>query len=481
MKETMDVLIAYVIIIIGLSVLLQVIVEVAKNFLRLRWSVYEKFFVQLYRRYFNPTDSPEEIQQDSLISRILQFFQQINKRERVGSVTLRFRNFHNTIVSYAEEMEKLKTDLLRLRASIIDEKTAPSPDELIGLYKKLSRSKTKLKAIRLESLFRIYNRTFNVMEKEKTEKFNLSLGKIDQLLQEIQSISVSKESVKLIDTILEGINDIEDFIQDYKNRISSFFENWLRELEVRYTRYIAVWTFFIGLAMVSILNADSVRIYKTLKSDLTIRTSIIAQSEALTESITPPFITERINHISKMAEEIKTKIEKEKNLDRVKLSSLHTNLKSFIETVQEYISSFKISHNSETIKLPYDLTKESESLMKYLKEEKTSEEGLERLQNILDSILIKIAENYSALMIGLIKAKGKSLYEAPLPLGWDKTELSQLAEATNLLKKFLGLLVTTLLISFGAPFWNDILKTLFGLQGFLRKTATESPETEKPQ
>ena len=52
MQENLDVLISFVVIIIGLSVLVQIVVEVVKNFLKLRWAVYEQFLKDTYRRYF---------------------------------------------------------------------------------------------------------------------------------------------------------------------------------------------------------------------------------------------------------------------------------------------------------------------------------------------------------------------------------------------------------------------------------------------
>ena len=52
MQENLDVLLSFVVIIIGLSVFLQILVEIFKNFLYLRWNVYENFLVGMYQQFF---------------------------------------------------------------------------------------------------------------------------------------------------------------------------------------------------------------------------------------------------------------------------------------------------------------------------------------------------------------------------------------------------------------------------------------------
>ena len=52
MSETLDVLIAFVVIIIALSMTLQLVMQFLKNQFGLRWRVYEKFIVGLYSTHF---------------------------------------------------------------------------------------------------------------------------------------------------------------------------------------------------------------------------------------------------------------------------------------------------------------------------------------------------------------------------------------------------------------------------------------------
>ena len=59
MQENLDVLISFVIVIVGLSVLVQIVVEMFKNLLKTRWGVYEKFIKELYQNYFLEQAAPE--------------------------------------------------------------------------------------------------------------------------------------------------------------------------------------------------------------------------------------------------------------------------------------------------------------------------------------------------------------------------------------------------------------------------------------
>jgi hypothetical protein len=48
-----------------------------------------------------------------------------------------------------------------------------------------------------------------------------------------------------------------------------------------------------------------------------------------------------------------------------------------------------------------------------------------------------------------------------------------------ILKTLLGWFIMTMLLSVGAPFWQDVLESLFGLKNKLRKqTGTQNVETE---
>jgi hypothetical protein len=80
----------------------------------------------------------------------------------------------------------------------------------------------------------------------------------------------------------------------------------------------------------------------------------------------------------------------------------------------------------------------------------------------------------------------QSFEMAGLSLGWTKEKLSAVFERWGaLFNKLLGLFISGLLISFGAPFWHDLLSSFSGLRRMLqekerRKTAVPSPPAGSP-
>lgn len=64
-------------------------------------------------------------------------------------------------------------------------------------------------------------------------------------------------------------------------------------------------------------------------------------------------------------------------------------------------------------------------------------------------------ENISALI--------KNIDEAGLQLGWTKAKFNKLS-GLSILSKLSGLIISGLLISFGAPFWHDFLSSISGIR-----------------
>ncbi|NOY65680.1 MAG: hypothetical protein GXO97_09865 [Nitrospirae bacterium] len=460
MADTLDVLIAFVIIIIGLSVLLQVIVEALKNILRLRWSVYERFL----RSYFSDLLKNESME-EGLFYRLLRFIPDTGKRQKIASATGRFRNFYNTLSSYCREIEDLKAKLILLKAEIKGRRGISVTNHSYTINE-MKNSVIKLKPENLKRISELQSRALTGMIDEKlVRKFTDTLKDIEKLLESIQKESVSEDASVIIDRMIETITEVEKRIKEYMTRISSFFEEGLRELEMRYVRHIAVWTFLIGFVMVCLLNADSIRIYRVLREEPLVRSGIIEQSQYYTESIRVPFLSERLNKLSMEAEQIRKGI-LEGRFNKKTLRAFSKEVNSFLQSMKTYVEVFN-RRAVQKISLPYSLKEELSSLKMFVDMDELKEP--ERLSALVDNILVKATENHSSLMLSIIKSKRQMLYQGRLPLGWQAAEAGELLEGYNLLKKFAGLLITAVLISFGAPFWNDVLKALFGIKGFLRK------------
>jgi len=58
----------------------------------------------------------------------------------------------------------------------------------------------------------------------------------------------------------------------------------------------------------------------------------------------------------------------------------------------------------------------------------------------------------------------KELADSGIIFGWHERDLSQLKNPLSLLNKIIGILISALLISFGAPFWHDYLSTFVNIR-----------------
>ena len=74
-----------------------------------------------------------------------------------------------------------------------------------------------------------------------------------------------------------------------------------------------------------------------------------------------------------------------------------------------------------------------------------------------------------------VRARVGNLLGSNLPLGWRPGTMGP--GLWGILSKVFGILLTALLISFGAPFWNDVLKSLLGVKGFLKERKAKPVES----
>jgi hypothetical protein len=88
----------------------------------------------------------------------------------------------------------------------------------------------------------------------------------------------------------------------------------------------------------------------------------------------------------------------------------------------------------------------------------------------IDRAVEHLVGNYIAFQYRAMLSRNELIHSTGLPLGWNDRRLAAaFGDPASLLLKLVGLLLTTVLISFGAPFWNDVLKSLFGIRSLLKK------------
>ena len=115
-------------------------------------------------------------------------------------------------------------------------------------------------------------------------------------------------------------------------------------------------------------------------------------------------------------------------------------------------------------------------------EDKNYEATIEALDPAIAGLL---KDNYR-LNTAAVEMKVDLLTESSLPLGWDWDTGNPACSICSAVKewgaqngmqgmgssarKLFGIWLTAFLISFGSGFWNDFLKSLLGIRGFLNKS-----------
>jgi hypothetical protein len=502
MQENLDVLISFVVVIIALSMLLQIIVEAFKNFFRLRWYTYELFFKEVYLKYLvNQPVGKSGIStgdQQGWLRTILDVFTKRKDREKLGAVRDRLLNFGSSVSDLSKELIKVKKLLLETKLSLELKEDDEIRDMVISLPEKIGVPLSNIKAMDLNDLFRIY---FQVVKKyhsalgpqiniDNIEKASKLFEKFDKVITKLpDEIDIKKAAIDCIDEILNGIAEIEAFIASYKIKIVDKIDSLLADLENMYARSISTWAFFIGLIMVTLLNADTILIYKTLKIDTVVRAGIMEQSKMLTEDIKMSSGAESINDLTINANKIKATLKNGKKIELKKYESFLNELEALNKAVSENTEAFNKNRKKDfKINLPYDLSETTD----YLKNEKDkitnaakwTNEKIKEMGDHLDKACLRMTQNNFAFMAGILKSQKDLIFSTDLPMGWGRNlqRLKDLnSDFMNYISKVIGLLVTAILISFGAPFWNEVLKSLLGLRNFLNKSKPASLDITKTQ
>lgn len=486
MQENLDVVISFVVIIIALSVFLQLIMDMIKNLLNLKWGVYEGFLKRIYAQNFQFEPATQKDTEGK-------FAEIKNRRVRkIGALGPRLIGFYRQVNTFILEIEPYKQKLLEIRkgmeaAVTDDEKREVLVGGAIGLDLDVFRQTVR----KLDKLFEIFFKISS--EKQK---------KVDPLVQDINHLAIKLgetktpglELMETIDSIFMKLTEIEKFIQQFRTRLSEKVEDWRRSLENHYERSIAVWTFWVGLFVVIAMNADAVVIYNTLRNETLMRANIISQSDMFSQTVAIPFRSERLNDMNAEAKTFKENLEKNETMTTAEFTKLVGGLRSLGKAIAKDAKAYNQSRsangsNGLVVDLPFDVFHKEkgaivvlESLKSEIKDARSlGPNDVNGLKDSIDSALMQIGKNYLALQTGIINSQKNLIYSTDLPVGWDCHRWAAAIKSFwSILKKILGCFFTAILISFGAPFWNNILKSLFGIRSFLRNSPLNERNSVKP-
>ncbi len=273
---------------------------------------------------------------------------------------------------------------------------------------------------------------------------------IEGLLEQFKELSNALKDIKY--TTPEKVRDtceelyktarkLEYKVSAYRIQIENKIDAWLVQLQGEYKKNMLKWTLVISFFTVFSFNADSFSIYQYFNGN--------PEAQALIETaaleISSPAKT-REGDLNRINESLK-----KGELDRAKFD---------IQVLANYlVSQFDELNYSKNYS-------KAETVLKRTAAMDTSDE---KAQTFLREQMGELTVLYLALQKESIDLRMAQLDSRSMPLGWgaDWKTFSESGYSISLLlvsKKLFGLLLTVFLVSFGAPFWKNIMNALIGLK-----------------
>jgi hypothetical protein len=455
MNETLTALISFVGVLILFSVIVQSAQEAVKNILKLRVGVWERFFIHLYSK-----QSESGTGKTTYFYRLKLYIKRVWGGTFTGEYDKGFARLKELLITADNTFKDLKKCLRNIMELKPD--AADTPRLILYQFQPLLEAVNRIKGLSLSDFLYIYVEMFKDMFKDKDlktlyeeiKKFEVRHAEIKDCLQ-----SATKEMVADFQTVcgnlLKTIEAVESGISDYRFKTEQNMDAWISQINEAYRRNMLKWTAVIGFFFVICVNADSFTIYNYLRSDTKIQAEIAEKVKNL--KMVTQTDPEELNRIPGLLKD--NKLQDAKNLSTGMLAGLEKNYRSYGASVEA------------------DRVKQLNATVDDINVSK-NEDSKNKLQEAYD----KIADFYIRLPKVAIEAQVKGLTGIGLPLGWtsdirnykemrDKKSAADASEDcfSFILKKIGGLLFTAVLITFGAPFWNDILGALTGIKDITRK------------
>jgi len=443
MSETLSTLIAFIGFLIVFSMLVQAVQEGFKNVLKLKTGVWERFFINLYKKdFFSIEDRKEKIPD----TKSTLFW----KRKRISGKFI--GEFDERLKRLKEIVGKSETLINNLKSSLnnvikLDPNDTNIQKQILVEIKPLLDAMEQVAVLKLDVLLNIYDEFQNWKIKAVFRKIGTLIEANTKLRDNIMTFK-KKEIIdfqKRCEELLNKIKEIEGMLSDYRFQIENNIDAWIAQVNEEYRRNMLLWTILTGFILVFIFNADSFNIYKYLSVDSKARAAIIQK------------VSETASKIQKAnADELNTI---ESALRQDKIDEAKDAILKLSKNLQEDFTLYEDMNNVEKIK---NIVKEIEGLS-------AEELGKEQKLALLKDKEGDLSKLYLELQKLSIDYQLGHLTALDLPLGWTADYKEITSAKGNMLiyfavKKIGGLTLTILLVTFGAPFWNDVLGALFGIK-----------------
>jgi hypothetical protein len=244
---------------------------------------------------------------------------------------------------------------------------------------------------------------------EQEKKTTNVMKTFADIKQKINEMSPSFVKTKLLDIIAELEDSKQTTIENLKKKIGEWFDNYMISVSIIYKNYVTVWVFFISLFFCFKMNIDSLVLVEYLYENSDKRKVVVTFAESVGKD---DFV-------------ISDSIKGEKRVAKIK------ELKN---SVLGDFNSFELPYGWEVIE-------KSDTLKKH--KVASARVAQKKLKKLTESFVAKRL-NYEQQLLGN-EMKG------------------------SLLTKFFGLLISTVSLTLGAPFWYQMMVNLLALRKSIRE------------
>ena len=314
-----------------------------------------------------------------------------------------------------------------------------------SLIKKLLKMKSRVVFDSMEDLFKyidtktLVGKTPKDLVAEVTKEFE-ALGRVSLILKNPTLDSIAKGDLQKILNRLHG--------DKLKDQVETWFDTVMQSFEERYSRHMKTVALVVSFLVVIVLNANFFKLYHSIAGSDTVRAAIVAQGPAILKQ------AEAANAANTAAEN-----QKPKSTPTPK-PTLPPAGGEAPPTTGSTVSNPPPANSAAT---------PNESAAAAAKSKQELADGIKQLQGLVGQ-----AEGLGLKPLTLQKVSdyvsGKG----------DYATASADKRFTYALEVLLGWTIMALLLSAGAPFWQDTLESLFGVKNLLRKKSdTKNVEEDK--
>jgi hypothetical protein len=509
--DTLDTVIAIVIVILVLSLIVQSVQSFLKKVFKYKSRHLEDSLVDLFRNAIDgPGETPENRLMRSPVVRAI--FRRAHPAEKASEEV---RQLYNLVISGLKETGRVsqwgnlmldsisKGDLLKILREVTPKYLLPTlPDQLKNVCSNVIALKAAVEATKTINLSGDASAKFVAMqealapllsnlncifdEKGQGLKENLALGdvlelreinlnEVIKLLGDVQE-KVAADLEHALTTNAAAVSELQELAQQLKNiaaaitnlrqsydtalapfriklkEVESWYETVMQSFEERYARGMKTWAVVISFVVVVFLNANFFNIYRNISANDVMRNLMVQKGQ--------------------------------ETLDRSRQSTATTP--PLPAAPSPAPSPAPTTAQTTTASAPATPTGTATTTAQ-AQDAATSEQLKKELADVRKAVESDV-DLYSGFGFATLGWGQFREWLATLPAPLAVGENGQVYRRWDLWREYrkhdfvvlVGWIITTLLLSVGAPFWQDTLESLFGVKNLLRKsTGTRNVEEEK--